>query len=179
MGRHLGRPTTWKSTKWHFSQSRHFDGRHFDGILKLGSQYRNVATGVDVMITIFGDFGQFSAEKWRFFSKANVMIKFLHNLVLFWVKIRQFFCWIFRRKYLKNHSIGSGFNGCWIYQNVALEVFAGRDFVANLLRNFSRDDVVSQGRLEMAETTLSRTNEYVGQYERPNQFHLCLHKANE
>jgi hypothetical protein len=39
--------------------------------------------GVDVMITIFGDFCQFSAKKLAFFSKTNVMIKILHNLALF------------------------------------------------------------------------------------------------
>jgi hypothetical protein len=31
-------------------------------------------SGVDVMITIFGDFRQFSAKKLAFFSKTNVMI---------------------------------------------------------------------------------------------------------
>jgi hypothetical protein len=39
--------------------------------------------GVDVMITIFCDFCQFSAKKLAFFSKTNVMIQFLHNLALF------------------------------------------------------------------------------------------------
>jgi hypothetical protein len=40
-------------------------------------------SGVDVMITIFGDFRQFSAKKLAFFSKTNVMNKLLHNLALF------------------------------------------------------------------------------------------------
>jgi hypothetical protein len=39
--------------------------------------------GVDVMITIFCDFRQFSAKKMAFFSKTNVMIKILHILALF------------------------------------------------------------------------------------------------
>jgi hypothetical protein len=39
--------------------------------------------GVDVMITFFCDFCQFSAKKIAFFSKTNVMIHFLHNLALF------------------------------------------------------------------------------------------------
>jgi hypothetical protein len=39
--------------------------------------------GVDVMITIFGDFRQFLAKKLAFFSITNVMIKVLHNLALF------------------------------------------------------------------------------------------------
>jgi hypothetical protein len=58
------------------------------------------------MITIFCDFRQFSTKKLAFFSKTNVMIKTLHNLALFWVEKRQFFCWNFRWKYLKNHNIG-------------------------------------------------------------------------
>jgi hypothetical protein len=37
--------------------------------------------GVDVMITIFGDFSQFSAKKLAFFSNTNVMINFFKNLV--------------------------------------------------------------------------------------------------
>jgi hypothetical protein len=39
--------------------------------------------GVDVLITIFCDFRQFSAKKLAFFSKINSMIKILHNLALF------------------------------------------------------------------------------------------------
>jgi hypothetical protein len=58
------------------------------------------------MITIFCDFRQFSAKKLAFFSKINVMIQILHNLALFWVKNANFFCWIFWRKYFKNHNIG-------------------------------------------------------------------------
>jgi hypothetical protein len=37
-------------------------------------------SGVDVMITIFGDFCHFSAKKLAFFSKDNVMIKFLRKV---------------------------------------------------------------------------------------------------
>jgi hypothetical protein len=62
-------------------------------------------SGVDVMITNFFDFRQFSARKLEFFSKNNVMIKILHNLALFWVKT-PIFCSIFRWKYLKNHAPG-------------------------------------------------------------------------
>jgi hypothetical protein len=40
-------------------------------------------SGVDVMIKIFCNFCRFSAEKLAFFSKTNVMIKFLHHLALF------------------------------------------------------------------------------------------------
>jgi hypothetical protein len=45
--------------------------------------YQPTLSGVDVMITIFCDFCQFSAKKLAFFSKTNVMIKILHNLPLF------------------------------------------------------------------------------------------------
>jgi hypothetical protein len=60
--------------------------------------------GVDVMITIFCDFRQFSAKKLAFFSKTNVMMKFLFNLALFRVKNAKF-CWFFWRKNFKNHNI--------------------------------------------------------------------------
>jgi hypothetical protein len=39
--------------------------------------------GIDVMITNFCDFRQFSAKKLAFFSKIDVMIKILHYLALF------------------------------------------------------------------------------------------------
>jgi hypothetical protein len=51
--------------------------------------------GVDVMITIFCDFRQFSPKKLAFFSKTNVMIKILHSLALFWVKNVNFFAEFF------------------------------------------------------------------------------------
>jgi hypothetical protein len=38
--------------------------------------------GVDVMITIFCDFRQFSAKKLAFFSKTNVKINFLQKIVV-------------------------------------------------------------------------------------------------
>jgi hypothetical protein len=40
-------------------------------------------SGVDVMITIFCDFCQFSAKKLSFFLNTNVMINFFQNLALF------------------------------------------------------------------------------------------------
>jgi hypothetical protein len=42
-----------------------------------------VITGVDVMITIFGEFRQLLAKRMVFFSKTKVMIKLLNNLALF------------------------------------------------------------------------------------------------
>jgi hypothetical protein len=51
--------------------------------------------GVDVMITIFCDFWQFSAKKMAFFSKTKLMIKILHILALFWVKNANFFAELF------------------------------------------------------------------------------------
>jgi hypothetical protein len=50
---------------------------------------------IDVVITIFCDFRQFSAKKLAFFSKTNAMIKILHNLALFRVKNAIFFSEIF------------------------------------------------------------------------------------
>jgi hypothetical protein len=40
-------------------------------------KYEGRQTGVDVMISIFGDFLPICGEKSAFFSKNNVMIKFL------------------------------------------------------------------------------------------------------
>jgi hypothetical protein len=51
--------------------------------------------GVDVMITIFCDFWQFSAKKLAFFSKTDVVIKIFHNLALFWFKNANFFAEFF------------------------------------------------------------------------------------
>jgi hypothetical protein len=62
--------------------------------------------GVDVMITIFCDFSQFSAKKLAFFSNTNVMIKILRNLALFRVKNANFFAEIFGENLKKNHNIG-------------------------------------------------------------------------
>jgi hypothetical protein len=42
-----------------------------------------IPPGVDVIITIFCDFRQFSAKKWAFFSKTNVMIKSFNALAWF------------------------------------------------------------------------------------------------
>jgi hypothetical protein len=45
-------------------------------LAKKSPKYRNFTqSGVNVMITIFCDFRQFSAKKLAFFSKTNVMIK--------------------------------------------------------------------------------------------------------
>jgi hypothetical protein len=44
---------------------------------------RAAGPGVDIMITIFGDFCQFSAKKLAFFSKTDVMINILYKLALF------------------------------------------------------------------------------------------------
>jgi hypothetical protein len=58
------------------------------GLKKGHSQYKTCREKpthirLDVMITIFYIFRQFSAKKLAFFSKTNVMIHFLHNLALF------------------------------------------------------------------------------------------------
>jgi hypothetical protein len=60
-----------------------------------------VVPGVDVMITIFYDFSQFSAKKLAFFLNTNVMIKFFQNLALFLVKNDNFFAKFFDENILK------------------------------------------------------------------------------
>jgi hypothetical protein len=51
--------------------------------------------GVEVMITIFCDFCQFSAKKLAFFLNTNVMINFFQNLALFRVKNANYFAEFF------------------------------------------------------------------------------------
>jgi hypothetical protein len=46
-------------------------------------------------------FDNFLAKKLAFLSKTNVMIKFLHNLALFWVKNANFFAEFFGENILK------------------------------------------------------------------------------
>jgi hypothetical protein len=55
--------------------------------------------GVDVMITIFCYFRQFSTKKLAFFSKTNVMINFLQKTCSGLNKKRQYFRRKFWRKY--------------------------------------------------------------------------------
>jgi hypothetical protein len=65
------------------------------------------------MITIFCDFWQISAKKLAFFSKNNVMIKFLYNLALFWVKNANFFAKFFVENILKIITLVPG-HPVWI-----------------------------------------------------------------
>jgi hypothetical protein len=58
------------------------------------------------MITMFSDFRQFTAKKWRYSQKINFMIKVLHYLALFLVKNANFVRHFFRQKYLENRNIG-------------------------------------------------------------------------
>jgi hypothetical protein len=60
------------------------------------------------MITIFGDFCQFSAKKMAFFSKTNVMIKILHNLALPRVKNANFFAIFFGENIFKIITLAPG-----------------------------------------------------------------------
>jgi hypothetical protein len=53
------------------------------------------------MITIFGDFSQFSAKKLAFFLNTNVMINFFQNMAMFRVKIANFFAKNFGENILK------------------------------------------------------------------------------
>jgi hypothetical protein len=57
--------------------------------------------GIDVMITIFGDFWQFLAKKLAFFHKNQWYDKIVAKISCSLSKERQYFCSIFRRKYLK------------------------------------------------------------------------------
>jgi hypothetical protein len=59
------------------------------------SRYRKMKDGVDVMITIFCDFCQFSAKKLAFFSKTNVVINFFSKSSSSLSKKRQYFRQIF------------------------------------------------------------------------------------
>jgi hypothetical protein len=60
-----------------------------------------VRPGVDVMITIFCDFRQFSVKKLAFFSKTNVMINFFQKLALFRVKNAKLFVKFFGENIFK------------------------------------------------------------------------------
>jgi hypothetical protein len=88
--------TTWKWTSDIFLG---LDNVHENEIITLDPW-------VDVMITIVSDFCQFSAKILAFFTKTNLVIKFLQQLALVWAKNAKFFRQIFRRKYSKNHNIG-------------------------------------------------------------------------
>jgi hypothetical protein len=56
---------------------------------------RKSEPGVDVTITIFCDFSQFSAKKLAFLLNTNDMINFFQNLALFLVKNANIFAKIF------------------------------------------------------------------------------------
>jgi hypothetical protein len=61
------------------------------------------ALGVDVVITIFRRFLTiFGEKKLAFFSKTNVMIKFLHNTALFGVKNANFLLIVLTKTFLKS-----------------------------------------------------------------------------
>jgi hypothetical protein len=79
--------------------------------------------GVDVMITIFCNFRQFSATKLAFFSKTNVMIKFLQKLAVVWAKNTNIFAKILAKIFL-NHNIGSeNFGIVWSVRSVRWNFF--------------------------------------------------------
>jgi hypothetical protein len=76
----------------------------------LGNFFSN-SLGVDVLITIFCNFCQFSAKKSGVFSKTNVMIKFLHDLASFRVKKTPFFANFLRENILKIKTLVPGHPG--------------------------------------------------------------------
>jgi hypothetical protein len=57
-------------------------------------------------------FANFQRKNWRFSQKTNVMIKFLQKSSWSLSKKRQYFRYIFRRKYLKNRNIGPWIDLC-------------------------------------------------------------------
>jgi Holliday junction resolvasome RuvABC DNA-binding subunit len=62
--------------------------------------------GVDVMITIFCDFSQFSAKKIGVFLKYQCNDQIILKFGFVLSQKRHFFRKIFRQKYFKNHNIG-------------------------------------------------------------------------
>jgi hypothetical protein len=56
---------------------------------------------------------QFSAKKFAFFSKTNVMIKFFNSLALFWVKNANFFAEFFGENIFKIVTSVPGKIGSW------------------------------------------------------------------
>jgi hypothetical protein len=61
--------------------------------------------GADVMITIFGDFWQFSAKELALFSKDQCYDQSFEWFSFVLSKKRQVFCRFFQRKHFKNHNI--------------------------------------------------------------------------
>jgi ABC-type uncharacterized transport system fused permease/ATPase subunit len=65
-----------------------------------------LSPGVDVMITIFCDFRQFSAKKIGVLPKYQCYDQLFSKFSFVLSQKRQFFRKKFRRKYFKNHNIG-------------------------------------------------------------------------
>jgi hypothetical protein len=82
-------------------------------------------------------FDNFSAKKLAFFSKTNVMIPFLHILASFGVKNANFFRWIFWRKYLNNHNIGTRgrFLKMVLRRSSKFKRSLGRSVIENVLKS--------------------------------------------
>jgi hypothetical protein len=71
------------------------------GFVAVDSKVVGLAPGIDVMISVFCDFCQFSA-KTAFLSKTYVTINLLLTLAVAWAKHAKFF----GQKYFLNHIIG-------------------------------------------------------------------------
>jgi hypothetical protein len=98
---------------------------------------RMYLSGVDVMITIFCIFCQFSVKKLTFYSKNQCYDHIFCKTSCSLSKKRQYFSWIFRRKYLKNHNIGPrsqryAFICSWLYLET---LFSTRKFVTIFVRS--------------------------------------------
>jgi hypothetical protein len=107
-----------------------------------------LVTGGDVMITIFCEFGQFSAKKFAFFSKPMLWSNFFQNLALFWVKNANFFVKFFGENIQKIGPWGRcydhNFLRIWTIFGEKLAFFSKTNVLINFFQKFSL--VLSQKR---------------------------------
>jgi uncharacterized membrane protein YkgB len=96
----FGQPSKQFQNSVFYLHESKFENKYFIKVSNL------IEPGVDVMIPIFCELGQFSAKKLALFSKTNTMINFFSNFSFVLIQKRQFFAKFFGEKYLKNYSIG-------------------------------------------------------------------------
>jgi hypothetical protein len=81
----------------------------FENDLTIFARRKILKSGIDVIITIFCDFCQFSTNNLAFFSKANATITFSAKLLFVWVKNANVFAKLFGEIFFENHNIGPRF----------------------------------------------------------------------